>query len=68
MADDVDMAQDKADEALQRHIANAVQHAHTVGRPDCVDCGDPIPEARRRANGFAIRCVDCQEDFEEANS
>jgi phage/conjugal plasmid C-4 type zinc finger TraR family protein len=28
---------------------------------ECDDCSDPIPEARRRANPAATRCVDCQE-------
>ena len=27
---------------------------------ECEDCGDPIPEARRRAYPSATRCTECQ--------
>jgi phage/conjugal plasmid C-4 type zinc finger TraR family protein len=30
------------------------------GTDDCVECGDPIPEARRRALPGAHTCVECQ--------
>lgn len=30
------------------------------GRLDCVECGDDIPEARRRALPGATTCVHCQ--------
>lgn len=30
------------------------------GRPDCVECGEDIPMARRRALPGATTCVDCQ--------
>lgn len=30
------------------------------GRDDCVECGDVIPEARRRAMPGATTCVHCQ--------
>lgn len=30
------------------------------GTQDCVECGEPIPEARRRALPGAHTCVDCQ--------
>ncbi len=37
----------------------------------CIDCGLPIPQARRRAmaaNGMACeRCVSCQTDFERGH-
>jgi len=31
---------------------------------ECSDCGEEIPEARRRAAPGCTRCVDCQEAFE----
>ncbi len=31
---------------------------------DCVTCGDPIPEARRRACPEAVWCVDCSTEYE----
>lgn len=30
------------------------------GTEDCVECGDSIPEARRRAIPGAVTCVSCQ--------
>lgn len=37
-------------------------------RAECDDCGEPIPEARRKAVPGCTRCVACQEDFERMNS
>jgi phage/conjugal plasmid C-4 type zinc finger TraR family protein len=31
---------------------------------DCVDCGDEIPEERRKAQPGCRRCLSCQADFE----
>jgi phage/conjugal plasmid C-4 type zinc finger TraR family protein len=30
----------------------------------CIDCGEEIPEARRKASAGVCRCMLCQEDFE----
>lgn len=35
-----------------------------VGGGDCSDCGEPIPLARRKAFPAAVRCLDCQIEFE----
>ncbi|WP_346915386.1 TraR/DksA C4-type zinc finger protein [uncultured Roseibium sp.] len=37
------------------------------GADECVDCGDPIPEARRLALPSARRCAGCQTSFEGAH-
>lgn len=34
------------------------------GRPDCMDCGEPIPPNRRVAVPGSIRCIRCQTLFE----
>lgn len=31
----------------------------------CLDCGATIPQARRVACPWAVRCVDCQRDLED---
>lgn len=36
------------------------------GAPVCEDCGQPIPEERRRAAPFARRCIACQTAFEKS--
>ena len=51
---------------IDQSIADAVDHARQAlasgaGRPDCEDCGEPIPEARRQAVPGVRRCVACQE-------
>jgi len=35
-----------------------------ITRTHCIDCGDPIPEARRKARPGCIRCIQCAEMFE----
>lgn len=32
--------------------------------PICIDCGDPISPARLAAQPGAVRCIECQRDFE----
>lgn len=32
---------------------------------DCVECGLPIPPQRLRAVPLAVRCISCQQDFED---
>lgn len=45
-------------EALARARLRARQGGE--GRADCAECGEPIPEARRRAVPGASLCLDCQ--------
>lgn len=39
-----------------------------AGRPDCSRCGEPIPEARRRALPSARTCVTCQQGEDGARA
>ena len=54
------LEQARRDEALRVHRARA----QTVGQPDCEDCGELIPPARRAAAPGAIRCIHCQKTYE----
>lgn len=63
---------DQATELEERHRAAALAHlATSLAQPtresaiDCEDCGEPIPEARRRAVPGCIRCIECQERVEK---
>lgn len=38
------------------------------GSKICIGCGDPIPEARRIAAPFAVRCVECKTITEREKS
>lgn len=65
MTDIFDRAQEL--EALQRDaaIAEARSHApHGHSEKFCIDCGEPIPDARRDAIPGCLRCLDCQQDRE----
>ena len=73
MADEADLGQ--AAEALflarARPAARAVQAGPGVqardstGRVLCLDCGEPVPPARLAALPQALRCRDCQTEWEE---
>lgn len=61
MADFADRAQASSEETLRRVLnvqRRCEQKEHTG---DCIDCGEAIPEARRKALPFAQRCIECQE-------
>ncbi|GAB7078329.1 TraR/DksA C4-type zinc finger protein [Megalodesulfovibrio paquesii] len=68
---------DEADQAQRAEAAFLAQALAQAGRagapelanadglcPDCTDCGDPIPAARRQAMPGCRRCRDCQELYE----
>lgn len=61
---------DKASELEEISRAAALAAAQqrggtTTGSTYCIDCGDEIPAARRRANPYAQRCIECQSDYEK---
>jgi DnaK suppressor protein len=66
MADIIDRAQANEDlfrrEALQKHFGKRTRHTPgcAVIEKDCLDCGEPIPAKRLKANPQATRCVTCQ--------
>jgi len=54
----VEREQDFIDERLrEQQIAAALD---APGKELCADCGEEIPEPRRRAMPSAIRCIECQ--------
>jgi phage/conjugal plasmid C-4 type zinc finger TraR family protein len=60
MADEADLAQIEIEYLLDRTLSQVLgpsgQSAH-----ECIDCGAPIPEARRRAVRGCVRCIEWQE-------
>lgn len=48
-------------QALRRQAERMPRGASAM---DCVECGEPIPEERRRALPGVTRCVDCERDRE----
>ncbi|OQY20093.1 MAG: hypothetical protein B6I36_02290 [Desulfobacteraceae bacterium 4572_35.1] len=62
MADDGDRAQ-RINEQLQADaLATHRRKQLTAGdsRLECIDCEEPIPQARRIASPGCKRCIDCQ--------
>ena len=62
---DIDRAIEREGVMVNKAIGAIVSKlSHGTGSEFCVDCDDPIPEARRRAVPSADRCVSCQEGRE----
>ncbi len=77
--DEFDLAQALGDAELraslgERHsrraieIEAALRRLREGGHGVCEECGDPIPSERLKALPLAVRCRDCQEDHEKAES
>ncbi|PHV10897.1 TraR/DksA C4-type zinc finger protein [Chitinimonas sp. BJB300] len=64
MSDAIDIANDLAQRRLDALIARRRGSLHQQGTPECVDCEDDIPAARRALCPSAIRCVHCQTKHE----
>lgn len=65
MPDDVDRAQEINEQLLGDALA-AQQRGMPRGESatHCEDCGEPIPEARRKASPGCRKCIDCQTTLE----
>lgn len=62
MADIVDLANDYADEFLQRALEQRQRaSASAVSASTCVDCDEPIPVLRQEKVTGCQTCVSCQE-------
>ncbi|ACL05249.1 transcriptional regulator, TraR/DksA family [Desulfatibacillum aliphaticivorans] len=65
MPDPTDRAQEAAADYTRFSIEAARSRGSQSTLADCQDCGDPIPEARRKAVPGCTRCLDCQETYEQ---
>lgn len=64
---DIDRAIERDRAAVEKSvnsIIRLVSAAGDSGAKDCIDCGDEIPPARRKAAPWSDRCVHCQEGRE----
>jgi len=62
MADIVDLANANASlhlDAMLQHRKNRQQELVGTGTDDCVECGNPIPKARKKAMPHSTMCVPC---------
>lgn len=67
MTDFYDRAQALEQRQREEALAHQFSHlAHGASLSHCEDCAEPIPEARQRIVAGCTRCVQCQEDHEQA--
>ncbi len=57
-------------EQIDASVSDAVKQARErlpkgEGKTHCVECEDPIPEARRRAIPGVCLCIQCQQELEK---
>lgn len=73
MSDDVDRINEREEQLLALQLAphltqklsdDEVELIALEGR-DCIECGLPIPPQRLRAVPLAVRCICCQEEYED---
>ena len=66
MADDADLANDYLDIELSRVLKMRQSMGPKLGPKICKDCGENIPEPRRKL-GFSL-CIECAEESERRNA
>ncbi|EEY08695.1 TraR/DksA family transcriptional regulator [Mannheimia haemolytica] len=74
MSDDVDRLNEKQAQLLELQLAPHLTQQLSDGDielialngRDCIDCGLPIPIQRLRAVPLTVRCISCQQDYEDS--
>lgn len=66
MADEADLANDFIDSEVSRALGRIRQDTTAMGTKVCRDCGEKIPDARRKL-GFQL-CIECAEENERRKS
>ncbi len=66
--DFIDDANECNEQLMSITIAETRRGLEGIGAEECEDCGEPIPDARRRACPSCTRCVRCQAEFERMAS
>lgn len=66
--DECDLGSLMADKYMKDSLAGCRRQIPTgaVSKTHCEDCGEPIPEARRKAMPGCTRCVECASEFERS--
>jgi phage/conjugal plasmid C-4 type zinc finger TraR family protein len=67
MVDEADISSELEEIARRNSLDAALMRKKTAAESltECEDCGEPIPEARRRAVGGCRRCIDCARKAEK---
>ncbi|MDQ0454702.1 TraR/DksA C4-type zinc finger protein [Rhizobium paknamense] len=59
-----ELAEERVEQEREAQVAAARADLRRDGADECVDCGQQIPLARRRAYPAASRCINCQTEIE----
>jgi phage/conjugal plasmid C-4 type zinc finger TraR family protein len=60
MADNADLATQLMELRLEGSLASHLLPSVPATNPECDDCGEAIPAARREAAPWATTCIECQ--------
>lgn len=59
---------DQAEDTINDAVARCrVQIPNGSGTDHCIECGNPIPEARKKALPGSVMCVPCQSELDRKN-
>lgn len=64
MADNADRAAELMEHRMATALRRRTAEPPPNSDPECDDCGEDIPAARRKALPWAARCVECQTVYE----
>ncbi|HIC7644609.1 TraR/DksA family transcriptional regulator [Pseudomonas lundensis] len=59
--DNIDQANERAEMYLKAQLDAATKRTVLPAAHECDECGEPIPEARRRTVPGVRLCIDCKE-------
>lgn len=73
MSDEVDRITERDEQLLSLQLAPRLDNQLSddeialiaLNGRDCIECGLPIPPQRLQAVPFAVRCICCQQDYED---
>ncbi|MGE6776305.1 TraR/DksA C4-type zinc finger protein [Vreelandella titanicae] len=60
MADNADIAAELMERRMEAALTSRLSLYIPVTDPECEDCGQEIPQARRDAAPWATTCIECQ--------
>ncbi|WP_336268766.1 TraR/DksA family transcriptional regulator [Vreelandella arctica] len=60
MADNADIAAELMERRMEAALSNRLSLYIPNPDPECEDCGQEIPQARRDALPWATTCIECQ--------
>lgn len=58
-------ARQQIEQAARHEVGHIQRGLKRTGTTECEDCGDEIPEARRKAIPSTRWCIDCQASYEK---